>query len=316
MNIKWTTYKKAVLAKKQDTDMIDKYFVSLAQSVNDLFTYINKNDNELDKLPTKIKKEIFEALAVIEDFYNLPNSLWSQYYGSPVSVQINEDQSQDFLIIQSDLLKELGELGQSIVSSELDEVQYHLNKVFSLLFALIAYSSESMTNILNELVIVQKIKTEKTTNVDMTKEHIENFKSTEKTLKENKITQILIDIDIDRRRKVAYRGISLSIKDQLIKFEKGDLIKDFFDASNYMRDLEEEKEKYGINYSAKFRAYLFGNKDYNSCFLHGEEIITMKEAVSENKVTNGTLKLGPQYRPIIVSPDMKNLDQLLDYINN
>jgi len=319
MNNFWSEYKDKVnkTFTKHGDFTVPVLLFGLNSEVGELFdctlkeitTKEDMSNNRISELG-----DVFWYIAAMELHFNVPNSLYTMWIDTPID--INPDHNLDLLEIHTDIVCYLGDLGESICMQDKDEIQFILNKVVCGVFDVCMYYGISPTHAIASSVAKMKKRHPEGFNPEAKKDYEAEFKETSKILKEIKSDQVVIDIKTDNRRNNPYKSILLNNLGKTSKFDSGDIVTDFFQASNYLYQQNNKKTKnYSINYSPNFRKYIDNSADhlYPGFIINGYCISLTK--LMKNISTEGSIpEISNEYRPILMYDGLVTMEQLLDHI--
>lgn len=320
MNKYWNNYKTYVsstspLPSKLNTTL---FLFGLTSEIGTLFSQISEEiiyKKSLSAERIETLGDIFWYLAAFEIHLGLPNSLYTNYIGSTIQQPEDEEEDEeededegakivDVLDLHRDIIGYLGDLGEYIILKDKDDIQFTINKIILSIFNLCIYY-----NIAPEKCLIldeNKSKTEEITKVET------NIIKT----KDKKIHDVILDIQIDNRRKSPYKSISMEAFNTIKFFNVGDIITDFFTATNFLSH-KYKKKTYNVIYSAELRKYLeITAKDIYSGFLIDDKVISIKDLVKNSKYKGGKITISYKAIPILMKDNLNTLERLLDHIND
>lgn len=268
-----------------------------SQALFNLFSLFQQNG----KLPNKDNqaehvKKILIILAQLENNFNLPASLAISNMLQSIKIEVN--------ILE--LFKEISEakinLPEAIAEGNLFKIQYEINCLVQAALVLgMAYNLDFLELLKNSFEKTEKIKP-----------NLIKKDTISRTTNIKKIggQEILVDIKLSKNKQ--YKGIIVKYGKKI--FSTGDIVKDFFKASTYIRDCKKESaENLNINYSTNFRNFIINNIGrYQMGYLIDEKIILASSLIT-NKTSDKTVVM-EKGLPIILTNELEEYDTFLDYI--
>jgi hypothetical protein len=115
-----------------------------------------------------------------------------------------------------------------------------------------------------------------------------------------------------------YKGLKVKNSRKITKFESGDLILDYFNASNNVAKQLPNKH-YNLIYTPELRAVLeslIHSKNIISAYIYEGKLVHADQLKDKNSNTPDVFADKTKYRPVLIKPSMKTLDQLLVYISD
>lgn len=312
MNKNWIEFR----GKVQSQLIIDEFTPTVlvfgfTTEIGNVFETINKEIVTKESYKEELIDSLSEMLwtiAALESVFKLPPSLYSNYIDAPITM--NSNHGFELLNLQSDLTGYITELSLSVSKQDLDEVQYNINKLLVSLYNVLIYYNINPLTVLNEGVkkVTEDVKAGE-------RDYQKEFEADNIRLSDE-FEPIVLDIKVDKRRKNPFKGVYMKAYGDEFKFTDGDIIADFFSATNLLYSKYKGKI-HSINYSPKFREYLDNVKpDVESGFIIGKNVLSIRELLKSEPVVDGVMTIDENARPILIQPGLDTLDSLLDYINN
>lgn len=259
--------------------------------------------------------DILWYIAAIELFYSLPYPRYANYLGIPF--EITNAHEINLVNTQSQALAYASEISASMAVGDADEIQYNLNKMLAVVFDICMVYGINIIDCLQSSVNKIAIRHGDGFDANAKKDYKKEFQSTKVSIKDQNAEEILLQVKFDNRnKKNPYKSIVVKAFGEDYTFEDGDIIVDFFRASNFIGDTFKDKD-YLINYSPNFREFLDANVDtMYTGYIVNEELISasdMRKRMKQEGEGN-VVFAGKSARPILMTPDFKELGDLLDYI--
>lgn len=288
----------------------------LASEITEVFDITQK---EIIKGKSMSKERIYELgdvlwyIAAIEIYYNLPRPRYTNYLGIPF--EINNAHEINLVRTHSEAMYLASEISRTIVTGEADDIQYNLNKMFAIIIDICTVYGISVVDCLEACVSKLKKRYPKGFDKNAEKNYENEYAADRQSIVEEGEEEVLLSLIIDKRLKNPYKEIEVSGYNEKHKFNTGDIIVDFFNASNFVANTYADKS-YRINYSPKFRQLL--NKTVDTLFtgyIIGEELVPAAEVRKRMNSKGTTVNLGRKGRPVLMTPNFKTPNDLYDYIN-
>lgn len=253
--------------------------------------------------------DLFWYIAALEIHFNIPNSIYSNYIGTPMT--INPNHGLELLGLQSDLTGYLSEIGEAMTKQSLDDLQFHINKfLYSVYNVFIYYNMNPLGVLKRSMEDMTAVEAESQEEPDYQAEY-EKDKARFESLN---YEEVLIDIKIDKRRKNPFKGVTMTAYGTSYNFNSGDVIADFFSATNTLYEKHESKP-HTINYSPKFREYLEKDQPYvESGFIIGHQVISRQSILKSAVLEDGKIIIDKSARPVLMFEQLNTLEKLLDYV--
>lgn len=257
--------------------------------------------------------DVLWYISAIELFYGLPNVRYSNYFGIPF--EINNAHGINLVATHAEMLHFSSEVSRAMISGNVDDIHYYLNKILAMLFDVCAVYGINAVSCLQASINKLAARHPSGYNKDAKKRFQEEYKADKITIRSKNEKEILLNIKLNKKAKVQYRGIQVKVDGTVTFFNTGDIVVDFFDASNYIAKTYQDIP-HRINYSPLFREAL--NETTRTIFtgyIVGEKLVTAKEMrarLARNDGNTVFLDKG-QGRPILMTPSLKTLNNLLDY---
>lgn len=260
--------------------------------------------------------DVLWYLAAIELWYELPYPRYATYLHIPF--ELNADNDINLVTTQSEALLYASNISMAMTVGDVDDIQYNLNKLLAIVFDVCMVYGITVLDCMNASVNKMQKRHPKGYNKDAEKDHKAEMRATKKFIKGQGAEEILFALKMDgRAKKKPYKHIKIKGFGEEHVFDSGDVIVDFFSASNFIAETYSDKE-YRINYSANFREML--NKTVDQLFtgyiLKDQSLVSAKEMREKmhSKTEGNVVFLGKEGRPILMTPKMKSLDDLLAYV--
>ena len=291
----------------------------LASEISEVFEVTQKEIIHGKKLTKERISELGDVLwyiAAIESFYELPHPRYANYLGIPF--ELNSTHGINLLETQSEALAFASEISLAMANGEVDEVQYNLNKILAIVFDVCMVYGLNIIDCFESNIEKMNLRHPNGYDKNASKEYRKEFKATQKRIKERGAAEILVDLKLDNRNNDPYKHITVTAKGETFTFNAGDIIVDFFEASNFIAN-EFQDIEYLINYSPKFRQLLDETVEdlFMGFMYHGELVSALEMRQRMQSKTEGNMvRLGKEGRPVLMTPKMEKLNDLLDYIND
>ena len=258
-------------------------------------------------------------IAALEDFYDISPSRYTNYFDLPMEMS---DLDFNLIELHSEALIYAGDISLAVTTGDVDEIQYNLNKLMGVIFDVcLSYSINVMDPLQRIIARVNGNNIPQTAGkmIDPLKQYKEDYKSAKKDIVLNGKEEILLQLKVTTKQgKMFYKSIEVKAFGEVLSFTSKDIIVDFFDASNKIAEKYKDK-KYQINYDPKFRELLTASQDtLFSGFIIGETLISasaLRDSLEGKNGKGNIIKGGNEARPILMTPKMKVLNHLLDYVN-
>jgi len=306
----WTNYKNFVdeTFQRFDEFTTPSLLFGLTSSSGHIFDSTMKEIMTKDSYKEERIKaigEVFWFIAAMEVQFGLPNSLYTSYIGTPMEMNGNHD--FELMVIHRDFIGFLSFLSGSINDRDLDDIQFNLNKLVNSVFEVCIYYSINPLDALNDSFSRNQDKSKSNGN-----EYEEDFKKSSEEFKKISRKQIVIDIKTDKRFSNPFRCVILKAFSKELIFETGDLITDFFLATDYLYTKYTSKS-YSINYGPELRKYLeeVETQIYPG-FIVKDRLVGIHEVLSQNE--DGILRVGKEARPILMHDNLEKFTDLLDHV--
>jgi hypothetical protein len=319
----WGKFRDYVKNKSKDYGDDTPFILAfgLASKVTEVYEVSQKEcikQETMDNSRLLSMKKVLWYIASIENLFGLPDSAASVYFGKDLESRRGFE-DLNLMEIMADSLEHTAEISASIAEGNIRDVQYHLN---GLLIDMADLAAAHLVDVAKCLSFDEEAPTKKVPDKDKSEVVRNIFKVAKKAstqrIKERGEEEILFDIKIDRRRQDPYAGVTIKKDKEKKTFFAGDMITDFFNASNYCANTY-TKKKYTHNYGVMFRTILNQrSSEVYMGFIYEGEIMTATEArdfVKESQANGETITLGEKGRPILLTPSIKTLDDLLQHVN-
>jgi NTP pyrophosphatase (non-canonical NTP hydrolase) len=302
----------------EDTPVILTY--GMASEICEVFDVTQREIIKGKDFPKERISELGDVLwyiAALELFYSLPHPRYANYLGIPF--EITNAHGINLVKTQSEALGYASEISHAMTTGDADEIQYNLNKMLAIVFDVCMVYGINIIECLQSSVNKIAKRHPNGYDKDAEKNHDAEYKATKASIKADGCEEILIKIKLDHRSKGdPYKRIEVTGFGEIHKFEDGDIIADFFRASNFIYDTYGDKD-YLINYSPNFRALLNDTVDdlFTGYIINGE-IFSAAEMIErmKHKAEGNVIRLSKrEARPILMTPDIKTLPNLLDHVN-
>jgi hypothetical protein len=322
----WIEYKKYVY--KLIPPNIDRAKVpvvltyGLSKGIADLFDSVRqeilagKDPESTSKIP-KIA-DVLEQLVLIELFYNLPYPRYVNYIG--IAFEMDASAQINIVETQSEALTCASNISLYMVQNGQDEIQYNLNKLLGTLFDVCLAFGLSIIDVIKESItrIDKKYNTNTPAPVNNNPEIYKiAYNKTKDFIKTKNVEEIVFKLKLRKRNKNPYKGIEVKAFGESTLFYNGDIITDFFQASNFVGETYKDKT-YIVNYNPDFRKLL--NEQVSTLYMgyiYEKEIFTTEEMrnIMKNKTKDNVMFLGKEGRPILMTPKIKKIEDLYDHVN-
>jgi len=255
-------------------------------------------------------------IAAFECWYNLPHPRYASFLGA--SFEINADHGVNLISTHGEALLWASNISMAVADGDIDEIQYNLNKLMLTVFDVCMVYGISMRDCVNASVTKMGIRHKDGYNPEAKKDYEAEYKASKEKIKVKGVEEVVYKLNIDKRRKKPYKSITMTGFGETKVFDTGDVVVDFFSASDYLANTHGDEE-YLVNYSANFREML--NKVIDTVcmgYIVGEELVTAKDMRDQmqSKSDGNTVYLGKEGRPILMYRKMQTLEHLLDYVVN
>lgn len=320
----WEEYTEFVKSNKVDyeNDTTIILLIELSEEFTKLFGIVkdeiicddfNSEHNEIDKV--KQLGKVFWILASIQEDLRLQPFYYERFLNSD-NVPIKNTQVNLFELSGLSLQNIAG-VQNGLLDTDLDEMYFHLNKLFPVLFAIMMSWEIEPQNVLatsiennlklshnnekpafnheyNQLIKDNKEKEKESIKMkcidDLISKHADN---------------IIIDFKNENKSNLCLFG-DFGFKE----FNTSNIIKSFFDLITFVKDNYPEKT---INYGEDLSNYLKNNQ---KSIISGY-IIEGGNLIPAWSYGTGTHKKDKKtHTPILMTPEMKNVDELFDFMDN
>jgi hypothetical protein len=313
----WGKFREYVKSKSKDYGSEASFILAfgLASKITEVYEVSQREvikQESYDTLRMTAIKKVLWYIASLENLYGLPDSAASAYFNEAKGGSRGFE-DLNLLEIMADSLSHSAEVSIAVADGVVYDLQYHINGILVDMADLCAaFAIDTVACISSGKAEV--VKPKKTDVRDIFKVA---RKASSQRIKERKEEEVLFDIKMDRRKQDPYKGITIKKGTEKKTFYAGDMITDFFDASNYCAKTFTEK-KYTHNYGVEFRTVLNQRSD-EVCmgFIYEGGVMTAIEArdyVKESHADGKTVTLGENGRPILLTPAIKTLDDLLLHV--
>lgn len=238
----WEDYKEFAFStlgdfKDKDEDVL---FLHLFENTGKLFGEFKKEilSGNTEYKPDELISIIGDLLwscAVIEVQYGLMPSRASNVFKYDVKKSNDFSITVDLLLLQADFSAIITDLVDSAVEKDYDSMQYSINRFMSALLNISLYKEFSLKDsIISSCKKLQSFVKTPVTKTVKGKDYNKEYEEAKKQIKASKVKEVSIDIlkDPSGDNQFIYKGIKVKISRKITKFETGELILDFFNASN------------------------------------------------------------------------------------
>jgi hypothetical protein len=324
MTIKsWEDYKEFAFSNpgKFKDKQQEVLSLNLSASIGNMFnSFMLEITEEKENKPRMIDAigDVLWACALIESHYGLTSSRASQALNYSIQKSAEINIVLDFNLLQADFAEALVGLMDSALEEDLDSMEYAMSKIMTGILNISIYKDFSLRD--SVLSSCNKIAQEIKSKIpSTTRNHKKEFDEAKKEIKASKVKEVTIDIIKKQisEGEYVYQGLKVRNGRKISKFETGELILDFFNASNSIAK-ELPKQHYNLLYTIAFRAVLdnlISNRKLVSAYLYEDKLInasTLKKSSNKTDVFADKTK----YRPVLIKPEMTELDHLLNYISD
>jgi hypothetical protein len=302
----WSEYKNTIkpTIKDYQNNQINIFYSGLSSEIGELMS-CDFQDFKSEKVDnTNRQMEIGDVLwyiAALELYYKLPDTVNASILNYDIKIE-NGDQLK--WVAASDLFICMGELIEAMHTVDLTEIQYNLNKLFgSVIDYSLAYNVSIVDCLKASLIKLDLRKTGK-------KSHNKEYDSVKKAINNANKDELLLEPNITKNE---YVSLNVKFKDEIVNFNNGDIIVDFFKAMGYIDT--NINSSFTMNYGPKFRKLLKDNPSISSGFIVQDKLMKASDLI-KNKTSKGSNTIVSQsLRPSIFKTEMTTLNELLDYIN-
>jgi NTP pyrophosphatase (non-canonical NTP hydrolase) len=253
-------------------------------------------------------------VAAFERWYNLPHPRYASFMGS--SFEISGESGVNLLSTHGEALLWASNISTAMVSGDLDELQYNLNKLMLTVFDICMVYGISMRECMEASMTKMGIRHPEGFDKNAKKDYGAEYSASQEKIKLKGVAEVLYTLNLDSEQKKPYQSITMNAFGKDVIFDSGDGVVDFVSAGDYLARVHPEDE-YLVNYSPNFREMLDRVvKDLTMGYIVGEELVTaraMRERM-KHKTEGNTIYLGKEGRPILMYNKMKTLDHLFQYI--
>lgn len=252
--------------------------------------------------------EMLWYIASLEVLYNLPNSRYSNYINMGFELDNTEI---NLLETHGEALNLAAEISMAMAHGEIDEIQYNLNKLFAIVFDIcIIYN----INIVDCLNIEKDMPVVNTPEEEDSDKYKKAYRATKTNIKKDGRKEVIFTLKASKTGK--YIAVIIKENNKVTNtFNFGDIILDFYEASNFIAS-NFKNEMYQINYDPAFRELLDNTNELVSGYIIGEDLIPASNLRKKLNLPEGSLiQMKEVGRPILMTPKMKTLNNLLDYMH-
>jgi hypothetical protein len=263
----------------------------------------------------KIKQlgKVFWAISAMQDELRLQPFYYERFLdGNDVPLKNNQ---VNLFELSAMSLQNISSIQHGLLDTDLDEMYFHLNKLFPILFAIImAWELEPQDILTTSVENNVKVDNGKPAFNDEYNQLIKDNKDKEKeSIKMKSIDEliskhsdnIIIDFKNENRSNLCLFG-DFGFKE----FNTSNIIKSFFDLITFVKNTYPERK---INYGEDLSNYLKNNQ---KTIISGY-IIEGGDLVPAWSYGTGTHKKNKKtHTPILMTPEMKKVDELFDFISN
>jgi len=315
--------------KGHDEDVL---FLNLAESIGNLLGDIKRNivSQKVDvNAMIKHGGDILWALAVIEEQYDLSSPRSSKMLHYKVQNLNKEEIIPDYISMQADICMSLTEACEGCMEKDLELLQFASSKIFSCLMDISIFNNFTIGDcILSSVKTINEQNSVKTLNKkepaipqeSKYKKEYEEAKIKSKNLKIKQVTMDILNsapVEGSDGISYSYQGVKIKYGRKTKTFSSGDIIIDFFNSSNFIAESEFKGLNYNLIYTPKFRVILENlhfTKTVLSAYIHEGKLVLAADMKQSNDQTD-VFADKTKYRPVLIRPNMKELDDLLIYIS-
>ena len=316
----WTEYKKHVERTfkdfGEDTPVILTY--GLASEICEVFDVSQREIIDKKRYTRERLSEMGDVLwfiAAIEIYYDLPYPRYASYFGVPF--QLHTNHGINLVKVQSEALSYASDVSAAMVEGDADTIQYSLNKIVSIIFDMCMLYGVNNIDCLNANVAKLKERHPDGFEAGAIKEYENEYNAISNSIQEKGGEEILLNLVMDKEADNPYIQINVEGFGEKTEFTSGDIITDFFTASNFIANTYGDKE-YLINYDSEFREMLDKTTDFlYTGYIYKGGLVTGEEMRDKmkNKTEGNMVFLGKEGRPILMTPGITTLDELLAHVN-
>jgi hypothetical protein len=270
---------------------------------------------ELKEMRISELGDVLWYLVALEAFYDLPHPRYANYLGMPF--ELNAGEEVNLVEIHGEALSFASLISLAMADGEVDDIQYNINKILAVVFDVCMIYGINIVECFQANVVKMGIRHPDGYDKDAVKEHELEYKATKADIKSKGSNEILVDLKLDKRMSEPYKYITVKAFGESYKFDSGDIIIDFFKASNFISG-KFKSDDYLINYSPNFRELLTQTVGLMFMgFMYEGDLISASDMRKrmKNKSEGNMVRLGKEGRPILMTANMQKLDDLLDYVN-
>jgi hypothetical protein len=325
----WKNYLESIDLSGNSRDLYEAMY-----DIGSLFFELFKEYNKESKNKNLIKNNlglIMYNIAVTEIIEELPYSKSACFLSEDflqIDIVGDIDMKLEVLLISLDVSKILTDWAEALSKMNFSLLQYSVNRIFEILYDIAVIENINLKDCLKiENTLTEK--TDENKNVKNIKNKIfelepfeKLFKQTKEDIKSENKQEILFDILMDSIEtknntiKTNYKGLKVRKGRNIFKYETGDLVVDFFNASNFIAK-EFAEVDYRFNYTAKLRMiFNLIQKEIFFGYIKDGKLIPINNLDKLGKDIKGTSTklLDRSYRPILMTKKIKSLDDLLDHV--
>jgi len=305
----------------------DVIFLNLQEVIGNMFGAFKKeiisnqinNEELLDRIG-----DIIWNIAIIEVHFGLMPSRASNTLNYELKFVNDIKLELDSIALQGQICEILMQIFDAELEDDFDTLEYGISQLFSILIDILLPRKLQLKDVLvtsvKKLNAIQKA-TKQT--IAATEDPYKNeYKEAKEKIKQSKDKEITFDIlteTIEKEGNVKtmsiYKGLKIKNGRKITKFESGEIILDYFNASNAVASQLSNKH-YSLLYTPELRAVLhdlINKRALISAYIYEG---TLVPATSLKKGDNPDVFADKsKYRPVLIKPVMKTLDQLLVYIS-
>lgn len=321
MSKTWENYLSSINLSSY-TDRKDTAFYNVNFNISKLLNYYGLSEKEKEKSNLKlILKDVMFHLGANELLWKFRPCKTSDFLDEEIiKLDYFNDLEIEILLLSADLFEILKDWAEAIADNNFSMVHYCISRIFEILFDISAIENIDLRSCLTTKEAKETKRKTKNFEENKIDSFEEDFQKTKLTIKNSGAQEIIFDLittKTEDENKISYRGLKIKKGRNIFKYETGDIITDFFSASNFIAEELKDKD-YRFNYTADLRAVLFGIKDaIFSGYIKDGNLISLEDLrknASDNK--EKTFFIDRSYRPILMTKKIKTFDDLIEHVVN